>query len=218
MGSAKIAPGRARRLVPAARRSQLLACAIEVFARRGIGEARHGEIASEAGVSVATVFFYFPTREELINQVLAEVERFYVEMLEQISRQKLPAPRLLLKYAAAFADSIDTHRGYAQIFLEWSVAVRGRIWERYLGFQDRIVAILKRTICSGQREGTVARDLDPEDDSLLVMSAAHTIAQLKLLGCPAERVDRFLNALVRSAIGARPSAVARGDLLRSAGR
>ena len=46
-------------------------CAIEVFSRRGIGRAGHAEIAEQAKVSVATVFNYFNTREELVDEVLA---------------------------------------------------------------------------------------------------------------------------------------------------
>jgi TetR/AcrR family transcriptional regulator, hemagglutinin/protease regulatory protein len=53
---------RARRLDPSERRPQLLECAMRVFARRGLGSARHSEIAKEAKVSVPTVFFYFPSR------------------------------------------------------------------------------------------------------------------------------------------------------------
>ena len=64
---------RRRRLAPEARRAELMAVAIEVFARRGLGEARHAEIAAEAGVSVPTVFVYFPTRDALVHAVLDHV-------------------------------------------------------------------------------------------------------------------------------------------------
>ena len=74
---------RRTRLSPEARRSQLMECAIEVFSRRGIGRAGHAEIAEQAKVSVATVFNYFNTREELVDEVLAEIERFVNQMLSQ---------------------------------------------------------------------------------------------------------------------------------------
>ena len=47
---------------------------MRVFARRGLGAARHAEIAKEAGVSVPAVFFYFPTREELVTAVFASAQ------------------------------------------------------------------------------------------------------------------------------------------------
>ena len=80
---------RARRLSPTERRTQLLTCALRVFARRGLGEARHAEIAKEAGVSIPAVFFYFPTRADLVDAVLCEVERFYRTMADEIHSQPL---------------------------------------------------------------------------------------------------------------------------------
>src|SRR6185369_60404 len=113
---------RARRLPPTERRTQLLTCALRVFARRGLGEGRHAEIAKEAGVSVPTVFFYFPTRADLVQAVLDEVERLYVEMAVLIHGCPLPAPRIMLDHATTFANSVDTHPDYARVWLDWSTA------------------------------------------------------------------------------------------------
>ena len=62
--------GKRRRLPPEERRAQLLEIAIDVFAERGLGAARHAEIAERAGVAVSTVFAYFETREALVDAVL----------------------------------------------------------------------------------------------------------------------------------------------------
>ena len=64
---------RRTRLSPDERNRQLMAHAIAVFARRGLGRAGHAEIAERAGVSVATVFNYFNTREDLVDAVLTEI-------------------------------------------------------------------------------------------------------------------------------------------------
>ncbi|MGY9016511.1 MAG: TetR/AcrR family transcriptional regulator, partial [Rhodospirillales bacterium] len=79
-----VLPGRrsrASKLSPEKRREQLLRCGLKVFALRGIGSARHAEIAEEAGVAVPTVFSYFPTREVLVRDVLAEVDAFLTQAL-----------------------------------------------------------------------------------------------------------------------------------------
>jgi len=192
---------RAPRLPPAERRAQLLAHAMRVFARRGLGGARHAEIASEAGVSVSTVFVYFPTRAELLGAVLDEVERFLVEMAERTHASPAPAPDVILAHARAFADSVDTHSDHARVWLDWSTAVRDEVWPRYLEFQERVVRILERTIRRGQREGTFPADLDPEDDARLIVGSAHMIAQMKFTHLAPARVDRFLRALVRASVG-----------------
>lgn len=61
---------RAARLAPEERRALLTEARIHVFARRGIGAARPTDVATDAGVSEATVYVYFPTRDDLVTAVL----------------------------------------------------------------------------------------------------------------------------------------------------
>jgi len=196
---------RARRLSPLERRAQLLTCALEVFARRGLGEARHAEIAKEAGVAIATVFFYFPTRAALVQAVLTEVQRFYCAMADRVHGQDLPAPQLLLEHGIAFANSVDTHPNYARVWLDWSTAIRDEVWPQYLKFQDYVVKAIEKTIRRGQGEGDFAVDVDPEDNARLMFASAHMIAQMKFTKQSPEKLQRFLHTLVRIAIGGLPS-------------
>jgi TetR/AcrR family hemagglutinin/protease transcriptional regulator len=196
---------RARRLPPAERRAQLLRCALRVFARRGLGEARHAEIAKEGRVSLSSVFFYFPTRPALVQAVLDEVERFYLDMARRIHGQNLPVPHILWEHSLVFAESVDTHPDYARVWLDWSTAIRDEVWPRYLDFQERLVRILEKSVHRGQREGTFAPDVDAEDIGRFLLSSAHMVAQMKFTRCAPERVERFMRTVIRSAIGGLPS-------------
>lgn len=69
------------RLSPQKRKLQLMEIALEVFAKRGIGRGGHADIAEIAQVSVATVFNYFPTREDLVDEVLNHVVCQYSNFL-----------------------------------------------------------------------------------------------------------------------------------------
>lgn len=193
-------PPRAARLSPEQRRAQLLACALRVFARRGLSGAHHAEIAHEAGVSVSTVFVYFPSRADLVDAVLTEVARWLLDMAERIhAEETLPAPEVILRHARAFADSVDSHPDHARVWLDWSTAIREETWPRYLEFQDRVVGILEKTVRRGQREGSIPRHVDPEDDARLVVGAAHMLAQMKFTRLEPARVERFIRALARAA-------------------
>ena len=192
---------RASRLDQTERRAQLLQCAMRVFARRGLGAARHSEIAREAKVSVPTVFFYFPTREALVKAVLDEVARFLTEMTVRIHASDADAPDIVLAHAKAFADSVDTHPDYARVWLDWSTAMRDEIWPLYLEFQENVVGIIANTIRRWQRERGMSQE-EADDDARLMVGSAHMIAQLKFTRCAPEKVDHFLRTLVRSTIGA----------------
>lgn len=198
---ARPARPRARRLPPAERRADLLACALRVFSRRGLDGARHAEIAREARVSLSAVFVYFPSRAALVRAVLDEVDRFYTAMAEQVHGQALPATRLVLEHARAFADSVDTHPDHARVWLDWSTAMRADVWPRYLAFQERMVTQIARTIERGRRERILKGDIDPREGGRLIVACAHMVAQMKFTHRGSGAVDRFLRTLVRAAVG-----------------
>lgn len=190
-------PPSARRLAPDARRAQLLACALKVFARRGLGAARHAEVAAEAGMSVPTVFVYFPTREALVQAVLDEVGRLiHDDVLKPLQREEVPAPAVLRQSALAFAEAIDRYPDHARVWLDWSTSVRDELWPRYLAFQDRVQALLLTTTLRGKAEGSLPADLDAEDAVRLLIGSAYMIAQMKLTGTDTARVRHFIESLV----------------------
>jgi TetR/AcrR family hemagglutinin/protease transcriptional regulator len=165
---------------------------------------------------VPTVFFYFPTRLDLVDAVLSEVERFYRAMADRIHTQKISTPQILLQHGIAFANSVDTHPDYARVWLDWSTAIREEIWPRYLQFQSYLVKVLEKTIRRGQREGDFAQDIDPEDNAYLMFDSAHMIAQMKFTQQSPARIERFLHTLVRIAIGGLPEERFHTPLLPSA--
>ena len=175
----------------------LLACALRVFARRGIGAAHYAEIAALARVSVPTVFVYFPTRAALVDAVLAEVERFYIALAEQAHASRRPAPEVVTAHAMAFARSIDEHPDHATLLLNWSSAVRTEHWPRYQAMETRVVALLARTLARGQRQGSIAIAIAPEDAARMLYGAAYLLAQQKLSGHPQAEISRFFDAVVQ---------------------
>ncbi len=194
-------PRSRRRLTPDARRSELLEYALDVFAKRGIGEARHTEIATAAAVSVATVFVYFPTRDALVDAVLDEVARFLTGMAEAVHSSNAAADAVLLEHIRAFSESVETSPAHARIWLDWSTAVRDEIWERYLEFIERILAIVAATLARGQRDGVISNTSAPRDQARLLVGSAHMIALMKISGSPADQLDHFIATLIGAVIG-----------------
>jgi TetR/AcrR family hemagglutinin/protease transcriptional regulator len=189
------------RLDKAERRAELLQCAVRVFARRGIGAARHAEIARKAKVSVPTVFFYFPTRKALVNAVLEEVSRFFTEMAETAHGKRGPVPEIILEHLRAFADAVETHPDHTRVLLEWSTALRDEVWPRFLRFQEKVVATIARTIRRWRMETGSDRDPEAEDDARVISATGYVLVQMKVAKLPNLRIERFLQTLVRDTLG-----------------
>jgi TetR/AcrR family hemagglutinin/protease transcriptional regulator len=148
-----------RRLTPKARKSLLLNDAIEVFAARGIGRGGHTEIAAMGGVSVATVFNYFNTREDLVEAVLDEVESKCLALAEEIySRGDTPLDAIK-NHIKAFVDMCETNPAYVKVWLEWSCSIRGDIWPQYTLFQNKLLEIIAKQIDIAIKNGDLAPGL-----------------------------------------------------------
>ncbi len=199
-GASAVVTERRRRLPPEERRAQLLEIAIDVFADRGLGAARHAEIAKRAGVAVSTVFVSFPTRVALVDAVLDEVADFFLQAAERLHGQDKDCVEILRDVARAFLSFVQTNRSQAIVWLEWGAAVREDVWPRYRAFTESIVAITRRTLERGQLEGCMASNSDTESLARLFASSSQSIARLQLGGVDAETVERFQETVLRAII------------------
>ncbi|PKQ73735.1 TetR family transcriptional regulator [Aeromonas sobria] len=154
---------RRTRLSPEARRSQLMECAIEVFSRRGIGRAGHAEIAEQAKVSVATVFNYFNTREELVDEVLAEIERFVNQMLSQAYDANGSIFDKVRRHVSLSVDAAYDQPDYAGIWLEWSSSVREEVWPRYTRLLDQCLELIASELQTAMDAGEITSVLSAQD-------------------------------------------------------
>lgn len=148
-----------RRLPPEERRHILLAHAVDIFARRGIGRGGHTEIAEAGGVSVATVFNYFKTREALVNAVLDEVECYLLGLAEATYSQTENPVEAIQVHLRAFLNACEERPAYIKVWLEWSASVRDEIWPRYLEFQNRLLDLITGQVDKGIRSGLLEEGL-----------------------------------------------------------
>lgn len=189
------APTRAPRLSPAARRAQLLNCALELFAQKGLDATTHTDIAQTAGVALPTVFHYFPQRVDLEGAALAEVTRYLLEdiVAPHVKPHKSPASRVE-SILMEFCDAIDSHPSHIRIWLAWSTAVDSPRWAAYLVFYRDALAGIARILEPYESARRVSR----EDAARVVVGLAHMITHMKFSGSPRHRIQRTVRALIGS--------------------
>ena len=204
MRAAAATPQR-KRLPPEERRAQLLDIAIGVFADRGLGAARHAEIAERAGVAVSTVFVYFPTRDDLVRDVLDAVASFFLSLLEKAHSREAPCAEILRGINERLLEELETHRSHVLVWLEWGSAVREEVWPAYRAFSEKAVALTRRTFERGQREGSVASDADCESLARLFASTSQSIARLQLGDVDRDTIERFQETLLRAVLAEPPA-------------
>ena len=191
---------RAQRLPPEKRKKLLLGKAIAAFAKIGIGATVHADVAREAEVSVPTVFIYFPTREELVSAVIAETERFLLQLMDKAVAKKNTDTAKVLAILNAFASAVDEHPDYVKLWMNWSTIVAEPTWSKYILFQDRILDEFKQLIDEGKAAGEFHANIDSTMGAHLLMGSGHMIAQMKFRHRDNEMIENFIQSLTERAL------------------
>lgn len=183
----------AKRLSPAERKHQLLEVAVKIFAEKGIGEARHADVAKAASVSVATTFVYFPTRDALVDDVLAYLEDYLINLLDWSPFMKQPLPNILESLARRALERAETHPHHIKLMLAWSAHFGQSIRCKYIAFLDRELDRLSELL--GQPASDHAMSdyeiADNRDGARLLNGVIYVMMQMALDGEAREKVERF---------------------------
>ncbi|MBP8172755.1 MAG: TetR/AcrR family transcriptional regulator [Aeromonadaceae bacterium] len=194
---------RRTRLSPDERNRQLMAHAIAVFARRGLGRAGHAEIAERAGVSVATVFNYFNTREDLVDAVLTEIENHLYSMARSAHESGFSAQECFRLHIEQYVDAAYDKSDYNLIALEWGASIRDDVWPRFAQCCERLQSMATRTLQRGMELGEFRSKLDCEHIAQLLSSINYSASQMIYQSPqpPREEVKEFMLKSVRLAMG-----------------
>ncbi|BCN25019.1 LuxR family transcriptional regulator [Vibrio alfacsensis] len=136
--------------------------ALEVFARRGIGRGGHADIADIAQVSVATVFNYFPTREDLVDEVLNHVVRQYSNFLSDNIDLDLHARENISNITNAMLELVSQDCHWQKVWFEWSASTRDEVWPLFVSTNRTNQLLVQNMFIKAIERGEVCDQHEPE--------------------------------------------------------
>ncbi|MBD1576563.1 TetR/AcrR family transcriptional regulator [Vibrio sp. S11_S32] len=163
------------RLSPEKRKLQLLEIAIEVFAKRGIGRGGHADIADIAQVSVATVFNYFPTREDLVDEVLTNVEQHFSAFLLENINLDLPVKQNLSTLSNQLVDLVLDDIQWTKIWFEWSTSTREEVWPLFVSTHSQHQKYFCEMFVKGIENGEICDEQNPSNIAKLFHGICYSI-------------------------------------------
>ncbi|MCK0068719.1 TetR/AcrR family transcriptional regulator [Kordiimonas laminariae] len=182
-----------KRLSPEKRKQQLLEAAIDLFAEKGIGEAKHADIARRVGISTAATFVYFPTREALLEEVVDEVGRYFLTLFNDLEPHTVGAPAILKALSARALLVLDERPSYMKVWLGWSTRFDLELRSRFMVVQEQILSKVSEILWAC--EDSISKE--NRDDARILLSASHTLALMKLDGEPEEKIERFTDHTIQ---------------------
>lgn len=106
------------------RTAEILAAADELFGERGYDAVSMRDVATRAGLGKALAFYYFNSKEELFERVLARYNRAHEEALEAAFDDDGPLRERFHRLIDAYVDFIAEHRRFPRL-VQQQVASRG---------------------------------------------------------------------------------------------
>jgi len=178
-----------KRLTPEARREQLIAAAIVCYGELGVERAGHGDIAKRAGVSTATVFNYFGTRESLTESVFRVVYDVFKEMFSIMPPVGATPQEHIQNMANNYDFLVDQHPDIVKVILNWSSSFGQGVRPQYLEFQDWALDGIQNRLHETHSDRSNAR---------IILATAYSYALMKLDHTPDDILERFVSRIVKA--------------------
>jgi AcrR family transcriptional regulator len=181
------------------RRRELVRIAYRQLADKGFEGLRVRDVAAEAGINNATLHYYFPTKEALIQGVVEHLMEEFATPRAVWPDQEAVTP--LVELRRELEDVRDRVRESPAMFIvlnELSVrSLRDPALARVLayleqGWRGYLMSILQR----GIRQGVFRPDLDPEATATAIMAQMRAIAYEGLVKPDEARLDRLVTQFV----------------------
>lgn len=154
----------------ALRRDQILAGARACFLRKGFHAATTAEIAAEARVSVANLYQYFPTKNDLIHALVEEDLEQDLAIVRMVDEARTIREGLELTTALIATDPVLLQQTQLRLEILAEASRNPSISEVVQRADRRMVSAMASLIRRRREAGEVVADLDPEVAAHLILA------------------------------------------------
>jgi len=179
-----------KRISRLARKNKIIESALRIFAQKGFQEATISEISKASGVSDATVYEYFKTKEELLFTIPEEITEGPLKDMEKILPFLRGAEAKLRAIVHGYLTLYEHNPDYTALVMLQLKTNRNFLktasYEKIRG----IARMLLECIQEGITEGIFRKDTDPYlARSMILGTIEHLCIRWQLLGTPSNLVD-----------------------------
>ena len=153
------------------RRDEILRAAADVFRERGVESATLLDVAKVLGTDRASLYYYFGSKEDLIQEIVRTALKNVLDAAEKIKRSRTTTTE---KISALIASMITN---YAENYPHMSIYTEdlGRISRQETAWATDVIdqtrryeTIVRSVLAKGQKDGTIRSDV-PLDLALLAL-------------------------------------------------
>jgi TetR/AcrR family fatty acid metabolism transcriptional regulator len=181
--------------------SSIINAALEVFGEKGYYNATISEIAREAGVSEATIYEYFGSKEDLLFAIPKEITSQAVEFLEAMNPYIKGAVNRIRAIVYGYYSLYKENPNYSSLVLLDLKHNRNFMEAEGYGAVKRAAGFILKAVEEGIEDGDFRDDIDPYlIRSMILGTIEHIFFRWHLMGREEELpdfVDTMIDVLIR---------------------
>ncbi len=184
-----------------AKKKQIVAVAAKVFAEKGFQEATIAEIAQKAGISEASIYEYFATKEGLLFSIPAESAQELFDLLEFHLKLIRGAANKLRSIVHLFMHTYQNHSEFATIIM--LILKHNKRFLETDGHRiiRRGIKHINQVVEEGMASGEFRSDLDPYmARSIILGTIEHLVTNWIMTGRP-ENLEKLVDPMMDCIIG-----------------
>jgi AcrR family transcriptional regulator len=161
-------------------RARILDAAAHVLSIKGYAGTRLTDVAEQAEIQAPAIYYYFPSRDDLIEEVMyagiADMSRHLQAVLDELPPETSPMDRIMAAVEAHLRHELELS-DYTTASIRNSGQIPEPLRKRQQQEEERYGRIWRRLIDDAVADGQIRDDLDPRMAQLLALGALNWTAE-----------------------------------------
>jgi AcrR family transcriptional regulator len=169
-------------------RQQILDASLALFSQRGFARTTVRDIAREAGITDAAIYYHFESKRELLEALVEE--RGFLTSLENLERVEagLPLREFVTWMAAGAVNLMDTNRDFLRLIIMEGIGGDEAALEQYTRLMDlwerALIKVFSRYEAKGELPEGLAEELAPHIIYTILMAFQDSLLGRHGFGSP----------------------------------
>lgn len=183
------------------RKQELLQIAYRMFISRGYESTSVDEIIEEAGIAKGTFYYYFETKEQLLEEVIGMMIDRETEAAEQVLKAEIPIPQKIVGTISSLRPAKEEMPIEGALMQPENMVMHGKIRKKIV---EKAVPLLAEVVEEGIAEGVFSCDCIPERVRMLLVISSDTFDEGRFT---VQDVTVFID-MTEKLLGAQPGTMA----------
>lgn len=165
------------------KRQSILDAAAKILSAQGYYEANLSDIAGEIGIHAGSLYYYFPSREDLVREVLhtsiRHMAAMYAEVLDVHDKDSTPLDRIRAFIAKVLAQRVSKKNDYIMAYLKNANQVLDKMPElakERRKIMRRVRRVVAQMVSEAKEAGEISADIDSRLTALYIVGATNWVA------------------------------------------